>query len=280
MLVRAPAKINLFLRVGSRRADGYHSIETLFHAIGLYDDLTLKPAKTLSFRATGIPSPSSSGNLVHRAAQLLRQETGCIRGAMIRLHKRIPLGAGLGGGSSDAAATLIGLNRLWHLGLSRKRLLALAARLGSDVPFFLQGGTAVGTGRGERLRPIPSRLRAWAVLLKPSFGVSTKDAYAALDRVKSRPRPSVSLGAIERAVHRGNLTALRVHNDFEAVVFRMHPSLARLKSSLLDAGATTAFMTGSGSTVVGLFIPGGQARRAARKSAGRGIWSAAAPLSR
>jgi len=208
MVVRAPAKINLFLRVGALRRDGYHSIRTLFHAIGLFDELRFSPAARLSLATAGLSSPRGAGNLVMRAAELLRRETGCRPGGRIVLRKRIPAGAGLGGGSSDAAAALVGLNRLWRLGLPRRRLLALAARLGSDVPFFLHGaGAAVGTGRGDRLRPVPSRLRAWACILKPSFGVSTKDAYAALDRVRARrPSPAASLRAVERAVRRGDLS--------------------------------------------------------------------------
>jgi 4-diphosphocytidyl-2-C-methyl-D-erythritol kinase len=217
-----------------------------------------------------------------RAALLLRRETGCRRGARISLLKRIPAGAGLGGGSSDAAAALAGLDRLWRLGLPASRLRALGARLGSDVPFFLEGArAAVGTGRGERLRPVPSRLRAWAVILKPSFGVSTREAYAAFDRLppSRRPRPSAPLSACVRAVRSGNLRALAPHNDFEAAVFPAHPRLARLRSSLLSAGASAAFMTGSGSAMVGLFASRSHARRAA-SALGRRLraWSACVPL--
>jgi len=281
MLIRAPAKINLFLRIGRRRADGYHSIVTLFHAVGWFDDLRAEKADRIVLEAAGLPSPRGAGNLVLRAADLLRHETGCTRGASIQLHKRIPVGAGLGGGSSDAAAALLGLNRLWRLQLPRSRLLALAGRLGSDVPFFLLGGAAVGTGRGERLRSVPSRLRAWVVLAKPSFGVTTRDAYAALDRLppSRRPSPAVPLSDAVRAVRRGDLSGLRVHNDFEAVVFRRHPRLLALKKALLASGARAAVLSGSGSAVVGICGSAATARRTARAIRREfRVWSVSAPL--
>lgn len=266
LLVRAPAKINLFLRVGRRRADGYHSLETLFHAIGLSDELRFSPSPRLSLAVRGMAAPHGAGNLVVRAALLLMRETGCRRGVRIVLEKRIPAGAGLGGGSSDAAAALAGLNRFWKLRLPASRLRVLGARLGSDVPFFLAGSAAaIGTGRGERLRPVRSRLRAWAAVVKPRFGIPTRGAYAALDRLppSRRPRPTASLASCFRAVRSGRLRALIPHNDFEAAVFPARPRLARLKSSLLAAGASCAFMTGSGSAVVGLFASRPCARRAA-----------------
>jgi len=140
--VRAPAKVNLYLRVLGRRRDGYHDLETVFHTVGLFDDLSFSTAPRLSLASSGVPSPGGDDNLCLKAARLLLVRTRKRLGAKIRLHKRIPTGAGLGGGSADAAACLVGLNRLWRLGLDRPVLARLAARLGSDVPFFLGGGAS------------------------------------------------------------------------------------------------------------------------------------------
>ena len=263
--VRVPAKVNLFLRVKGKRRDGYHSISTLFHTVGLRDEIRLAPAGGLRFRATGLPSPRGSANLCVRAAFLLRDRFAPGRGANISLLKRIPAGAGLGGGSADAAATLAGLDRLWRLRLSRRTLAALAAKLGSDVPFFLGGAAAVGRGRGERLSPVASRLRAWAVILKPRFPIPTGKAYRTLDRMGAHGRkgPRTTLATMLKAVRRGG-SLPPVRNDFTAIACRMRPAIRRLLQALDAAGASPAFMTGSGSAVVGVFPSALRARRAAR----------------
>jgi len=265
MRLTVPAKVNLHLAVGRRRRDGYHSLVTLFHTVGLCDELVLGPARDLRFRASGLPSPAGSANLCVRAAALLRDCFAPGHGARIVLRKRIPAGAGLGGGSADAAATLAGLARLWKLRLPRRALAALAARLGSDVPFFLSGGAAVGKGRGERLTPVASRLRGWAVVFKPPFGISTRRAYAALDPAGARGREGTRtpLAAMLAAVRRGK-SLPPVRNDFTAVACRMRPAIRRLLRALDAAGASPAFMTGSGSAVVGIFPSALRARRAAR----------------
>jgi 4-diphosphocytidyl-2-C-methyl-D-erythritol kinase len=185
------------------------------------------------------------------------------RGASIVLRKRIPTGAGLGGGSADAAATLAGLDRLWKLRLPRRKLAALAARLGSDVPFFLSGAAAVGRGRGERLEPVASRLRAWVVILKPPFPIPTGRAYSVLDRMGARRArgPRTPLSAMLKAVRRGSILP-PVRNDFTAVSCRMRPAIGRLLGLLEGAGASPAFMTGSGSAIIGVFPSAKQARRA------------------
>jgi len=180
-----PAKVNLYLEVGARRRDGFHDLETVFHTVGLYDTLELRSADALTLQTSGIRVPAGSANLVMRAAAGLRSATGCRKGAAMRLTKRIPTGAGLGGGSADAAAALLGLCRLWHLRIPHVSLLRIAAALGSDVPFFLRGGSAIGSGRGERLKAIPSNLDGGVVIVKPRFGMPTAAAYAALDRRKA-----------------------------------------------------------------------------------------------
>ena len=264
--IKAPAKINLFLRVLGRRHDGYHNIETVFHVISLCDEITLSPAKAVKFTSSGIPVPKGKGNLCVRAAELLREYCGIKAGARIRLLKRIPSGAGLGGGSSDAAACLLGLNRLWKTGLNRSALLKLAARLGSDVPFFILGRAALGRGRGELLTPLKSRLRGWVVVLKPRFGISTADAYRALDREE---RPPVARNAIKitvEAVRKGNLRNLSAYNDFESVAARMHPQIDDLILALRGAGAVHSFMTGSGSALVGVFRTEAMAKSAATRA--------------
>lgn len=249
-----PAKVNLYLEVGAKRRDGFHDVVTVFHAVGLHDVLELASADRLTFRSTGLPVPRGRTNLVLRAAERLRAETGCRKGAAIRLTKRIPTGAGLGGGSADAAAALLGLNRLWNLRIPRVPLLRIAAALGSDVPFFLLGGAAVGSGRGEQLRPVPSKLDGAAVILKPGFGMPTADAYAALDRTaKDRAAcRATTLESVERAVRTGDLDALYTHNDFEQPVFRLHPSLRLLRARMLVNGGHPVVLAGSGSALVGL----------------------------
>jgi len=275
--VRAPAKVNLYLRVLHRRPDGYHDLETVFHTVGLFDELTFTPADTLTFASTGLASPRGSANLCWKAAQLLRRRCRVpAPGARIVLHKRIPPGAGLGGGSADAAACLVGLNRLWRLDLSAPALARLAAELGSDVPFFLTPGAAVGRGRGERLNPVRSRLTAWAVLLKPRFGIATRGAFADLDAIPASRRTcaAATLSGVVRALAKGDLESLRVHNDFEQPAAARHPTLARLRTGLLQSGARAAFLTGSGSAMVGLYPTPSAANRAARALGAR--WRVAA----
>jgi len=268
--VLAPAKVNLYLRVLARRPDGYHGLRTVFHTVGLWDEVRLASSRRFRFTATGLTVPAGGANLCVAAYRLLKDATGTTREASLHLVKRIPAGAGLGGGSADAAATLAGLNRLWDLRLGRGRLAALAARLGSDVPFFLTGGAALGVGRGERLRPLASRLSAWAVLLKPRFGVPTREAYRALDRSRrGTPPAGPGEGGILSALRTGSLRGTIVHNDFTPVVAALHPKIRTLLGVLETAGAESSFLTGSGSAVVGLVRSPGVARRIARALSAR-----------
>jgi len=259
------AKINLTLRVGIARADGFHDVRTLLQSIDLSDTLTIssKPGPfALVCRAGGVPSDRR--NLVWRAADLLWRAAGYPgdpRDARVRLVKRIPSAAGLGGGSADAAAALVGLNKLWKTGKSRRDLIALASQLGSDVPFFLFGGTAMGIGRGEDLYPVDDIRRLDVVVVAPSIGVATADAYRWFDEDSALPPGST----VDRWMDVGWRTGpVPLRNDLEGPVSRRHPVVADMIDACRRAGALTAAMTGSGSAVFGLF-PSGKARGAVRR---------------
>jgi 4-diphosphocytidyl-2-C-methyl-D-erythritol kinase len=249
--LRPHAKINLGLRILGRRPDGYHELVTRYQTVDLTDELEIvEEPEGLALAVEGAPLPADSRNLVLRAAQLLRQSAGIERGARMRLTKRIPIAAGLGGGSSDAAALLLGLDELWDLGLGLPGLAPLAAQLGADVPFFLHGGTARGTGRGDRIEPLDDRPEGWIVLILPGFASSTEEAYRAWDRRFSARRRSA-------APEEDSLV-----NDFQELLEEDHPILARYRESLLVAGATGAALSGSGPVVFGLFDRREQARSA------------------
>jgi 4-diphosphocytidyl-2-C-methyl-D-erythritol kinase len=271
MRVPAPAKLNLFLRIVGRREDGFHELETVFQSIDLADELTFAPADELQLTGGSDAALQGPDNLVWRAAAALREAAGCVRGASIHLQKQIPVGAGLGGGSSDAAATLAALHRLWELDLSRERLAELAAALGSDVPFFLHGGTMLGRGRGEILEPFPHPSFLTFVLVQPPFPVATARAYALY-----RPAPcgAPTLEAFRRAWASGDPECLAplLRNDLEAGVFGEWPELAVLREELLAAGAVGARMTGSGSVIFGLARDAEHARQIAERMMRPGLW--------
>lgn len=260
MYLRAYAKINLGLRILARRPDGYHDIETIFHQINLYDEIELTQSEGGIHCITSGADIAEETNLCVRAARLLQSATGASHGVTIQLTKRIPIGAGLGGGSADAAATLRGLNILWGLRLSDADLRQLAAQLGSDVPFFILGGTALGTGRGEILEPLELSIPYWIVVCIPQVHVSTAWAYSQVS--PARERNITSVGTFRRD---GIFDFTMLQNDFEPVVFRAYPEIAALKEELLRRGAVCALMSGSGSSVFGLFSDEQQARRAERE---------------
>lgn len=249
MQVRSYAKINWSLRVTGRRADGFHDLETVFQAVSLYDTLTFTPAETLTLTCDDPSIPTDGTNLVLRAARALGAPP-----VAIHLGKRIPAGGGLGGGSSNAATTLVTLARMFALNTP---LAELALSLGSDVPFFLAGGTAYATGRGEVLTALPHAAGTPLLLLMPEERVLTKEAFAGLRRF------SAPIG-IERA---SRLLAEDLVNDFEESVFAKLPRLAALKQRLIAAGAAWAGMSGSGSTIAGRFTSAA-ARDAARAEFG------------
>lgn len=255
LTLRPTAKINLTLRVGPRRPDGFHEVRSLMQSIALHDTVVLSERRGpfgLQCRTPGVPNDET--NLAWRAATALWRAMGREgepRDVHIRIDKAIPAEAGLGGGSGNAAAALVGLNTLWGAKKSRRELVRLAATLGSDVPFFLQGGTAVATGRGEDLYPVDDVQRLGVVVIKPSFGVSTADAYRWLDDDRAAGHPEAPEG---RDVDLGWQTGgVPLANDLTAPVARRHPGIQEMIDACLAEGASGAQMTGSGSAVFGLF---------------------------
>ena len=280
--IRAHAKINLTLHVRGVRPDGYHDLETVFQSLALHDVLTcqVRPGP-LNIRCDDPGLPTDERNLVWRAAQRLWEQlgrTGPVRGVEIVLDKQIPMQAGLGGGSADAAAALVALSRAWA---PRRRvdLAAVAAQIGADVPYFLMGGTALGLSRGDDLYPLPDLPPYHVVLGLPAFGVSTVDAYGWFDRDGAGASGTRVAGVVEprRASAAGvaGIPAwpgrhLIVANDLQAPVAARHPEIGTLRDMLIRGGARAAAMTGSGSAVFGLFDSVMPARRAARALAGIG----------
>jgi 4-diphosphocytidyl-2-C-methyl-D-erythritol kinase len=257
--IRAPAKINLSLRVVGRRADGYHLVDTTIVPISLYDELDLRklPPDTrkngsslIGIRCDHPEVPQDETNLVHRAAQMIMDSSRRRAPVLIQLQKNIPVGAGLGGGSSDAAATLIGLNRLLGLGLSSGRLERIALRLGADVPFFVRGKPARARGIGEKLKPLGNLPRFWAVIVYPGFPVSTACAYRQLGQKLTTRRLNTSIWRSPKTFD--ELTRL-LENDLEDVTLIGYPKIAELKEKLLRGGAPGVLMSGSGSSVFGIF---------------------------
>lgn len=260
ILLEAFGKVNRSLVVLGRRPDGYHEIDTLFQTIDLSDWIRFEEDERLTLSIDQGTLPSDESNLVLRAARALSGRVGGNRGARLYLSKRIPVGAGLGGGSADAAATLLGLNALWRLEKTVGELCAIGATIGSDVPFFLFGGLARGTGRGDRIEPLPDRPEESLVLLLPSFGMATPEVYRALD---AAPAP-------DPVPPRADSLAMPDRNDLETAAERLRPELSPLRSALLAEGAVSARLSGSGSTVFGVFRSQPEARAAAAALDGRG----------
>lgn len=253
---RSYAKINLYLEVLERREDGYHNIETVFQTVDLGDDLlyTERPSH-VSLVCSSKEIETGDDNLVHRAATLLKQRLNCRRGVHVELTKRIPVSAGLAGGSGNAAATLVALNQLWDLGMSPEERLELALELGSDVPYCAVGGAVAATGRGEELSTIEPVPPAWFVLLHPSLSVSASRIYNHPGlRLSGEAHVAGGSPALRRAVEAfkgGDFPGL-VFNRMEEVVFSERPQLAELRRRLLEAGCTAAAMSGSGPTIFGV----------------------------
>ena len=259
------AKINLDLRILGMRADGYHDLRTVFQSLAVFDNVTVSVRRgPLTINCDEPDIPTDQRNLVWKAASLLhRMTTGkssAPRDVLIDLRKRIPAEAGLGGGSSNAAMTLLALNKLWKLDLDLASLARIGARLGADVPFFLDGGTALGLGRGDDIYPLADMPSVHVVILRPGFGVATADAYLWFDQEPRRAQKPM----VARAIPPGwPAWSAALRNDLEIPVVRHHPAIGRIKQSLIDAGATFAAMSGSGSAVFGLFERADAARRTA-----------------
>jgi len=268
--VRAAAKINLHLGVGPGRDDGYHSLATVYQAIGLYDDVTATDATGWSVALSDAGDLDLSGvplgedNIAVRAGRALTAHHGVDLAAHLEIAKSIPVAGGLAGGSADAAATLVALDRLWDLNTSDDDLLAIAGRLGSDVPFALLGGTAYGTGRGEVVEAVVDRGAWWWVVVPDGEGLSTAAVYAEYDRLglgeTLRP-PDALFGAL-RDADPAEL-ARRLHNDLEPASLDLRPELARTKRDIVEAGARAALLSGSGPTWLGLASDADHAREVA-----------------
>jgi 4-diphosphocytidyl-2-C-methyl-D-erythritol kinase len=259
--LRAPAKVNLFLEVTARRADGYHELRTLLVAVSLFDALSFAPDGSIRLSCTDPNLGTGPENLVVRAAEVLRRHAGIRAGAAIALTKRIPVAAGLGGGSSDAAATLVGLNRLWKLRLGRDELIRLAAELGSDVPFFLRRPAAWCTGRGEVVTPWAIGRRLHLVLACPPFGMKTPDVY----RRVSVPKRPVGSAAVMEAVAAGDVedVARHLHNRLQGPALALRPELNEWLDRLAATRPLGRLVSGSGSTVFALARDVADARRIA-----------------
>lgn len=252
IICKAYGKINLTLDILGKRADGYHEILTLFQGISLCDEVCLEKEEGEGIVLTSDLPGLGTGpeNLAYRAAQLLKENFPQVCGVKIHLTKRIPLAAGLAGGSTDAAAVLLGLNRLYKLNLSREELVGLGARLGSDVPFCLYPLTAVGEGRGERLRTCCSCPELWLVLLKPPFSVSTKEVYTNLSQVQIRKRPN--LDKVLQGIQAGDRQLIYSHLDnvLEYSTFALYPQLKIWAQEIAELGVEKVMMAGSGPSLL------------------------------
>jgi 4-diphosphocytidyl-2-C-methyl-D-erythritol kinase len=277
--VRVPAKVNLHLAVGNLRADGYHELISVFQALSLTDEVTVAATDEPGVQVYGEGAgtvPTDERNLAWRAVLLLAEHAGRPPTVRVVLHKAIPVAGGMAGGSADAAGTLMALAALWRLDLSREELTGLAARLGSDVPFALHGGTALGTGRGESLVPVLARHTFHWVIALDHHGLSTADVYRELDRLRAQGSPQQRLGDAEpllEALTSGDprRLALLLGNDLQAAAVSLRPTLRRTLRAGVDAGALAGIVSGSGPTCAFLCTNADAAVRVAAELAGVGV---------
>jgi 4-diphosphocytidyl-2-C-methyl-D-erythritol kinase len=252
---KTPAKINLGLHIHKKRDDGFHELESLFQMVAWYDEVELEETQEnveLFCDTPGIPNDET--NLVVKAARLLENRcTGKCSGVKITLKKNIPSGAGLGGGSGNAAGVLLALNIIWNLKIPRDDLISMASELGSDVPFFLMSPCAIGTGRGEILQSVENRISFYILMIYPGFPISTPWVYGNLKLKLTKPKNNISI--LKNFILRSNFAQLgaALYNDLEPVVFKRYPEILRIKNELLNSGAGGALLSGSGSTVFGIF---------------------------
>ncbi len=255
LVIGAPAKVNLFLEVLNRRADGYHNINSLFQAVSLFDRITFRRTDSPTVRieiASGPKVPTDNTNLMAKAYQLLVEELTVRSGLEILIEKNIPIGAGLGGGSTDGAACLIACNLLFDLKLNKSRLAELALSIGSDLPFFFSGGQALVTGRGEVMAKTSYPVDYWMVLVTPDINVSTAQSYASLRIGLTPSRAALTLRGCQTSDEFIEFLKLS-GNDFEKNHLIRYPELGRIKEKLLTNGAALARMSGSGSTIFGIY---------------------------
>jgi len=267
------AKINLGLRVLGKREDSYHELRTIFQTISLHDtiEFTNDPRIVLSCDERSLPTGPE--NLVCRAAEALQKRFTPNKGARIRLQKRIPAQAGLGGGASDAAVTLLALIHLWNLEANRNDLLDVASSLGADVPFFLFGGTARGTGIGNKITPLPETDEKFLLIIKPNANISTANAYQSFNSgTLTTTEAKTILSSSQPDEIFGSFNPEALQNDFERVVFELAPEIERVKIALMNAGADAALLAGSGSAVFGIFDKENKRERAIQAIALEAGW--------
>ena len=278
--VRVPGKINLRLAVGDLRDDGYHDLLTVFHAVDLTDDVTIAPAARNSVRTTGAAGvPTGMKNLAGAAVRLLADHTGMGTPVVVEIAKQIPVAGGMAGGSADAAAALIGCAALWGVDIGRDELAVLGARLGSDVPFALSGGTAVGTGRGELLSPVLTRMTLHWVLAIAEGGLATPAVFSELDRLRAvgdPPRLDDGVQPMLAALASGDLQAVAeaMANDLQPASISLQPALRRTLRAGKEAGAMAGVVSGSGPTVAFLCADAKNATEIAARLAGSGTCAA------
>lgn len=269
--LNAYAKVNLALNVLAPRPDGFHEIETVLHTVELHDAITLREREEgIEVRTDNPAVPDDARNLVVKAAQALRDTFGVQRGVEIDIKKGIPVASGLGGGSADAAITLLGLVQMWKIRLNGRGLISLAAALGSDVPFFLEGGAAIARGRGERVQWLPPLPTTWVVLARPRVEISTTWAYQNLSLAEVAGRPDVP--AMIEAMRREDLAGVGrlMGNVFEGLAMRRYPVVDDLKQRILAGEAYGATLSGTGPTVFGLMANEAAARKTAAELRARG----------
>lgn len=266
----SPAKVNLFLQVLGKRRDGYHDLATLMQQVSLCDEMEFSlRGEGIRVRCPGSPFLENDGNIVYRAARAILPANAGSKGIEITLRKNIPVAAGLGGGSSNAATTLYALNELLGLSLDRKDLIRIGATIGADVPFFLYGSKAWAFGIGDRLEEVEDVPSLWFVLVNPGIEISTKTVYEGLNLGLTKESIKFSIQKFQSVED----MAWGLRNDLEEVAFRLHPVLADLKKLLKERGALGSLMSGSGSTVYGIFPAEEEARRAADALKREGPWS-------
>lgn len=263
---KAYAKINLGLDVIRRREDGYHEVKMIMQNIGIHDELTFrKQAEGITLKIDRVDLPTDGNNLIYKTAKLIKEEYGITEGVRIDLKKRIPIAAGLAGGSTDAAAVFWGMNELFDLGMSREKMCELGVRIGADVPYCIMGGTAIAEGIGEKLTPLPDAPNAVVLIAKPDINVSTKDVYQNLNVPELKVHPDID--GMTKAIIRHDLDGIieRMDNVLENVTVRMHPVIDEIKSFMRSNGAARAMMSGSGPTVFGIYTDQAQAADAYMK---------------
>lgn len=267
MRLQAFAKINLGLDVLGKREDGYHEVRMIMQTIRMYDQVDMRKSVEPGIHLTTNKKyiPVDENNLVWRAAKLMMDTCGIMEGVSIHLHKVIPVAAGMAGGSSDAAATLVGMNRLFHCGLSKEKLMELGVQIGADVPYCVLRGTALAEGIGEKLTVLPPMPDCWILIGKPGISVSTKYVYTTLDLNTDTVHPDID--GMKKALEDGNLYGIteRMGNVLQDVTIPAYPEVERIKEQMKTLGAVNAMMSGSGPTVFGIFDNEEKAQEACQK---------------